>query len=420
MLNTPGAVLLGIVYGYLPLMIMPIYVSLEKLDRRLLDASADLGAKPVSTFLSVTLPLSMPGVMTGMALVTILLLGEYLIPQLLGGGKVFFIGNALVDLFLQSRNWPFGSAIAVTLVAGRCRRADCCHAHRLAVRRRPTGRSGLMRAFVLRGLSVPLRADRAGGAVFVQRRPQCQRVHRLFGRLVRQGLHQHLPAPGAAEQPDHRVHQRGARGAIRHYGGYRHRAHERPRARVVFDGLFAAAIVVPGVVIGIATLVALVELCRTSIRRSRRSGLEHSPPQLALGYGSVIAAHGLFSMAVVTMIVRARIAGLGRDIVEASADLYATPFGDLPADRAAADHAVDPGRLPARLHLFLRRFHRRLLRCRTEDDAADVCLRLDPPRRDARDQCRCDAVLVVSLILILHRTLPSAGKDSPESAGGIG
>ncbi|MDY0882219.1 ABC transporter permease [Dongia soli] len=117
LLNTPGAVLLGIIYGYLPLMIMPIYVSLEKLDRRLLEASADLGAHPVSTFFGVTLPLSLPGVMTGVALVTILLLGEYLIPQLLGGGKVFFIGNALVDLFLQSRNWPFGSAIAVTLVA---------------------------------------------------------------------------------------------------------------------------------------------------------------------------------------------------------------------------------------------------------------------------------------------------------------
>ncbi|MFM8607487.1 MAG: ABC transporter permease [Hyphomicrobiales bacterium] len=117
LINTPGAVLLGIVYGYLPLMIMPIYVSLEKLDRRLIEASADLGANPISTFFKVTLPLSLPGVMTGVALVAILLLGEYLIPQLLGGGKVFFIGNALVDLFLQSRNWPFGSAIAVTLVA---------------------------------------------------------------------------------------------------------------------------------------------------------------------------------------------------------------------------------------------------------------------------------------------------------------
>lgn len=116
LINTPGAVLLGIVYGYLPLMILPIYVSLERLDRRLLEASADLGATPLSTFFGVTLRLSLPGVMTGFSLVMILLLGEYLIPTLLGGGKVFFIGNALVDLFLQSRNWPFGSAIAVTLV----------------------------------------------------------------------------------------------------------------------------------------------------------------------------------------------------------------------------------------------------------------------------------------------------------------
>lgn len=116
LINTPSAVLLGIVYGYLPLMIMPIYVSLEKLDRRLLEASSDLGAKPIATFLRITLPLSLPGVMTGMSLVTVLLLGEYLIPQMLGGGKIYFIGNALVDLFLQSRNWPLGSAIAVTLV----------------------------------------------------------------------------------------------------------------------------------------------------------------------------------------------------------------------------------------------------------------------------------------------------------------
>lgn len=116
LLNTPGSVLLGIVYGYLPLMILPIYVSLEKLDKRLLEAAADLGAKPAAVFLTVTLPLSLPGVMTGFSVVAVLLLGEYLIPTLLGGGKVFFIGNALVDLFLQSRNWPFGSAIAVTLV----------------------------------------------------------------------------------------------------------------------------------------------------------------------------------------------------------------------------------------------------------------------------------------------------------------
>lgn len=116
LINTPVAVLIGIVYGYLPLMVFPIYVSLEKLDGRLLDASSDLGASPWRTFRNVTLPLSIPGVATGCVLVFILLMGEFLIPALLGGGKVFFVGNALVDLFLQSRNWAFGSAVAVTLV----------------------------------------------------------------------------------------------------------------------------------------------------------------------------------------------------------------------------------------------------------------------------------------------------------------
>jgi spermidine/putrescine transport system permease protein len=116
LINTPFAVLVGIVYGYLPLMVFPIYVSLEKLDKRLLEASADLGATPIGTFRQVTLPLSMPGLITGSLLVFIYLMGEYLIPALLGGGKVFFVGNALVDLFLQSRNWPFGSAVAIGLV----------------------------------------------------------------------------------------------------------------------------------------------------------------------------------------------------------------------------------------------------------------------------------------------------------------
>ena len=116
LINTPFAVVVGIIYGYLPLMVFPIYVSLEKLDKQFLEASSDLGSTPIRTFLQVTLPLSMPGVATGCMLVFILLMGEFLIPAFLGGGKVFFIGNAMVDLFVQSRNWPFGSAVAVTLV----------------------------------------------------------------------------------------------------------------------------------------------------------------------------------------------------------------------------------------------------------------------------------------------------------------
>jgi spermidine/putrescine transport system permease protein len=117
LLNTPTAVLIGAVYGFLPLMVPPIYVSLEKLDKRLLEASSDLGATPWRTFWQITFPLALPGVATGSMLVFILLMGDYILPQYLGGGKVFFIGNALVDLFLQSRNWPYGAAVSVSLVA---------------------------------------------------------------------------------------------------------------------------------------------------------------------------------------------------------------------------------------------------------------------------------------------------------------
>ena len=117
LLNTPFAVLLGIVYNYLPLMALPIFVSLERLDRTYLEASRDLGAGPFGTFRQITLPLSAPGIMSGCLLVFIPVMGEYLIPVLLGGGKTYFLGNALADLFLQSRNWPFGAALGTAFVA---------------------------------------------------------------------------------------------------------------------------------------------------------------------------------------------------------------------------------------------------------------------------------------------------------------
>jgi len=116
LINTPAAVMIGIVYNYLPLMVFPLYVSLERLDKRLLEASKDLGAGRIGTFRQVTLPLSAVGLLSGAILVFIPLMGEYVIPALLGGGKVFFVGNALVDLFLQSRNWPFGSAASIGLI----------------------------------------------------------------------------------------------------------------------------------------------------------------------------------------------------------------------------------------------------------------------------------------------------------------
>ena len=116
LLNSPVALVIGIVYGYLPLMVFPLYVSLERLDKRLMEASKDLGAGRLATFRQVTLPLTLPGILAGVVLVFIPVMGEFLIPALLGGGKIYFVGNALFDAFLQSRNWPLGSAMAVGLV----------------------------------------------------------------------------------------------------------------------------------------------------------------------------------------------------------------------------------------------------------------------------------------------------------------
>ena len=115
-LGTPIAILLGIVYNYLPLMIFPLYVTLERLDRTLLEASKDLGAGRWATFRQVTLPIIWPGLITGSILVFIPLMGEYVIPTILGRGKIFLIGNVLQLDFLSSRNWPAGSAKAVGLI----------------------------------------------------------------------------------------------------------------------------------------------------------------------------------------------------------------------------------------------------------------------------------------------------------------
>jgi spermidine/putrescine transport system permease protein len=115
-LGTPAAVLLGLVYGYLPLMVFPLYVTLERMDRTLVEASKDLGAARWATFRQITLPIALPGLITGSILVFIPMMGEYVIPAILGYGRTFLAGNALVDAFIQTRNWPFGAAMAVGLI----------------------------------------------------------------------------------------------------------------------------------------------------------------------------------------------------------------------------------------------------------------------------------------------------------------
>jgi spermidine/putrescine transport system permease protein len=110
------AVLIGVVYDYLPLMIFPLYVSIERMDRGLVEASRDLGAGRWKTLWRVTIPLTLPGILTGCLLVFVPMTGEYVVPTILGGAKEPFIGTAVADQVLSAINYPFGAAMAVGLV----------------------------------------------------------------------------------------------------------------------------------------------------------------------------------------------------------------------------------------------------------------------------------------------------------------
>ena len=116
MLYTDGAVYLGIVYTYVPFMILPLYATLERLDLDLHDAAADLGARPLQVFRDITLPMATPGIIAGCLLVFIPALGEYVIPALLGGLDSLMIGRTLYDEFFVNRDWPLASAVAVVLL----------------------------------------------------------------------------------------------------------------------------------------------------------------------------------------------------------------------------------------------------------------------------------------------------------------
>jgi putrescine transport system permease protein len=116
MLQTDFAMYIGIVYSYLPFMILPLYSNLEKHDPALLEAAVDLGCRPWRAFMHVTLPLSMPGIIAGSMLVFIPAVGEFVIPRMLGGTDSLMIGRVLWDEFFLNRNWPVASAVAVTLL----------------------------------------------------------------------------------------------------------------------------------------------------------------------------------------------------------------------------------------------------------------------------------------------------------------
>lgn len=116
MMKTDFAVYVGIVYSYLPFMVLPLYTTLEKMDLTLLEAAADLGCRPLRAFLTITLPLSLPGIIAGFSLVFIPALGEFVIPDLLGGTDTLMIGHVLWNEFFANRAWPVASAVAIVML----------------------------------------------------------------------------------------------------------------------------------------------------------------------------------------------------------------------------------------------------------------------------------------------------------------
>jgi ABC-type spermidine/putrescine transport system, permease component I len=116
LLYSNGAVLIGMVYIMFPFMVMPIYTSVEKLDRTLLEAAYDLYASKTKAFINITWPLTKPGVMAGCLLVFVPTLGLFFIPDLMGGSKIILISNLIKNQFLTARDWPFGTAISVALM----------------------------------------------------------------------------------------------------------------------------------------------------------------------------------------------------------------------------------------------------------------------------------------------------------------
>lgn len=117
MLYNDGAVILGLVYGFLPFTVLPLFATLERLDKSLLEAAADLGARPWDALFRVTIPLCAPGIRAGAILVFVPCLGTYLTSDLLGGSKTILIGNLIQNQFTASRDWPFGAAASLVLMA---------------------------------------------------------------------------------------------------------------------------------------------------------------------------------------------------------------------------------------------------------------------------------------------------------------
>ena len=312
---TDTAIMMGMLYVYLPLMVLPLYASMEKLDFRLIEAGYDLYANRFQVLRRVIIPLVKPGIIAGSILVFIPSLGAYVTPRVLGGGKNMMLGN-LIDLqFGQGRNWPLGAALSISLMAivmvallvyvRQARRRMSAMARELL--RPPPDRLHHHRDHLLRDA---LCADPHARLLFLQCRHIRRHLGGLFLALVRTGLAERAGQGRLGPLPDHRLLRRRDRHRLRHHGGPCDDPYAPLPGRTGIYG-DQHALMVPEIVTAIALLIFFASI------------------KTATGYtglGYLIAAHTAFCIPFAYLPIRARLESMDTTLETAASDLYATPW----------------------------------------------------------------------------------------------
>ena len=213
LLNTDFSVILGMTYGFLPFAILPLFVSIDRLDAALVPPARDLYANGRQAFLNVTLPLTMPGIVAASILTFIPAIGDFVTPDLLGGAETTTIAKVVQELFLEGRDWPYGSALGFVLMVITLGGTFLAlrPLRREVVGRDPmTGRNRWLTAFAVADLCVPVRPDRRAHRLLVQRLRAQLPVEGLHPRLVPDGVRQRGPARGAVRDAPGRLSSRSS------------------------------------------------------------------------------------------------------------------------------------------------------------------------------------------------------------------
>lgn len=311
MLYNDAAVMLGMIYALLPFMVLPIYVSIEQLDLRLLEAASDLGASPMTAFRKITLPLTMPGIAAGTILVFISSLGMFVVPDVMGGAKSALIGNLIQNQFLAARDWPFGSALSIVLAVMSLvliiLTTRLCSRRKEGLKMQKTWRSHLLLAYslvILAFLYLPLlilalysfnesriNAVWTGftldwyASLFQNRRVLEALMNSLFIAVISTVVSTVLGTIAAI--------------ALNRY---------QYKCKPVINGLLYLPILIPEIVMGLSLLVLFAQT------------------QVPLGKVTLILAHITFCLSFVVITVNARLEGMRHELEQAAMDLYATPF----------------------------------------------------------------------------------------------